>query len=734
VAVKRSGAIGEYIGAIERELSSGQATEHTHRPALKRLIESLGGVQAINEPKRSACGAPDFSVSRPTGHGPMTLGYVEAKDVGLVLDAIEESTQLDRYRAALNNLVLTDYLEFRWYVDGEWRRTARVATRGTGGAIQRSASGEKEVLELLGDFLAQEPPQLTRPRELAERMARLTRLITDIVVTSFECDEETESLRDLRNAFEDVLIPQLSVPDFADMFSQTIAYGLFAARANHDSSKPFTRRDAAYEIPRTNPFLRKLFAAIAGPDLEDEPYAGLAEDLAQLLSVTDMDAVLSAFGRESRSDPVVHFYETFLAAYDPAVREMRGVYYTPEPVVSYIVRSVDHALRKRFGCHDGLSTITPPVRPDRPPGWADQPPSVLILDPACGSGTFLYSIIALIREQFRERGDAGKWAGFVREQLMPRLFGFELLVAPYAVAHLKLGMQLAAHDLPEDQRSDWTYDLASGERLSVYLTNTLEEALKKSEILLGSYIAEEANAAASIKRQLPILVVLGNPPYSGHSANKGRWIRSLVADYAKERPGIPKPAQGKWLQDDYIKFIRFGQWRIEQTGAGVLAFITNHSYVDSPTFAGMRNSLLETFSDIYVLDLHGNTRKRERTPDGGVDQNVFDIEQGVAISLFIREPRKPGPARVHHAHLYGPRVAKYHWLSTHSSETTEWTRVEPSEPLYLFAPQDATRREEFERGWPIPEIMDRNGNRRRASSRRTTSSRSRERGRKPSRR
>jgi len=706
VAVKGSGAIGEYLEAVERELRSGQATEHTHRPALKHLIERLDDVQAINEPKRSACGAPDFSVSRPTNHGPMTLGYVEAKDVGLALDAVEETSQLDRYRAALRNLVLTDYLEFRWYVDGEWRRTARLASLRSGGAIQPRQSGAQEVLDLLGDFLAHEPPQLTRPQELAQRMARLTRLIRDIVVTSFDRGEETDSLRDLRDAFEEVLIPQLSVPDFADMFAQTIAYGLFAARANHDSAKPFTRRDAAYEIPRTNPFLRKLFGAITGPDLEDEPYAGLAEDLAQLLAVTDMDAVLSAFGRESRTDPVVHFYETFLAAYDPAVREMRGVYYTPEPVVSYIVASVDHVLRQRFGCSDGLATITPP---EPQPGWTERPPRVLILDPACGSGTFLYSIIARIRDQFRERGNAGKWAGFVREELIPRLFGFELLVAPYAVAHLKLGMQLAAQDLPESERRDWTYDLSSGERLSVYLTNTLEEALKKSEILLGSYIAEEANAAANIKRELPILVVLGNPPYSGHSANRGSWMRSLIADYATERPGIPKPAQGKWLQDDYVKFIRFGQWRIEQTGAGVLAFITNHSYIDSPTFAGMRHSLLETFSDIYVLDLHGNTRKRERAPDGGVDQNVFDIEQGVAISLFVREPGKAGPARVHHMNLYGERVAKYDWLSIHSAETTEWADIEPSEPLYLFAPQDATRREEYERGWPIPEIMDRNG-------------------------
>lgn len=496
MATRRPQAAVEYLTEIEHELGTGQATEHSHRPALKRFVERLRDVQAINEPRRSACGAPDFSVAHPSGHGPITLGYIEAKDVGVPLDVVEKSDQLARYLAALPNLVLSNYLEFRWYVDGQRRGTAMLATVDQHGGVHLVADGERQSLDLLNDFLAHDPPALTKPRELAERMARLTRLIRDVVVTSFNRGDETQSLRDLRNAFEEVLIPHLSVPDFADMFAQTIAYGTFAARANHTGDAPFTRRDAAYEIPRTNPFLRKLFGAITGPEIEDEPYAGLADDLAHLLAATDMTAVLSAFGAESRrSDPVVHFYETFLAAYDPQVREMRGVYYTPEPVVSYIVGSVDDALRTQFGCSDGLSTVTPADVSDPERDADAQPPRVLILDPACGSGTFLYSIISRIRQQFHDRGDAGKWPAYVRGQLIPRLFGFELLVAPYAVAHLKLGMQLAAQDLPEPQRNDWQYDLASGERLSVY---------KKSEILLGSYIAEEANAAAHIKRELPI--------------------------------------------------------------------------------------------------------------------------------------------------------------------------------------------------------------------------------------
>jgi len=334
---------------------------------------------------------------------------------------------------------------------------------------------------------------------------------------------------------------------------------------------------------------------------------------------------------------------------------------------------------------------------------------VVILDPACGTGTFLYSIVDRIRKQFADRGDAGAWAAYVQEQLIPRLYGFELLVAPYAVAHLKLGMQLAAQDLPKDERADWAYSPQEGSRLGIYLTNTLEEAVKKSELLLGSFIAEEANAAADIKRTLPILVVVGNPPYSGHSANKGPWIKKLVSDYAEEQPGIPRPAQGKWLQDDYIKFIRFGEWRIERTGAGVMAFITNHSYLDSPTFAGMRRHLMETFSDIYVLDLHGNAKKAERAPDGSRDDNVFDIQQGVAISIFVREPGKSGPAQIHHADLYGKRDDKYKWLDQHDVEDSPWTPVVPDAPFFLFVPQDPDLRDEYEKGWSVADIMCENG-------------------------
>jgi hypothetical protein len=723
----RADAFAAYRSELEREFRAGLSTEHTHRPALKSLIEQLASVTATNEPKRSECGAPDLSVWEATGHGPLTIGYVEAKDVDVPLNAVERGEQMGRYLPALENLILTDYLEFRWYVGGEHRLTARLATKEADGSLTPVTGGQEAVATLLAAFLTQQPGEIRDPKELAERMARLTHLVRDVIVQTFAEGAQTETTRSLRAAFTEVLIPDLSVSDFADMFSQTIAYGLFAARANHESPEPFRRQDAAVEIPRTNPFLRKLFATITGPDLDDEPFAGLVDDLAQLLGHTDMSAVLADFGTRTRQeDPVVHFYETFLAAYDPELREMRGVYYTPAPVVSYIVRSIDHLLKTRFGCREGLAdrtTVTYERTTDDGESTEATVPRVLILDPACGTGTFLYAVVNHIREQFIARNDAGRWSGYVRDQLLPRLLGFELLMAPYAVAHLKLGMQLAAQDLPEDQREDWTYDFEGGERLGVYLTNTLAQMVRRSELLLGAYISEEANAAAEIKREMPIFVVLGNPPYSGQSANaswreeidpRNRRRRRRVHTWIGERmndyyfvDGAPLGERNpKWIQDDYVKFLRFGQWRIEETGAGVLGFITNHAYLDNPTFRGMRQQLMETFTDIYILDVHGNQKRKEKASDGRADRNVFDIQQGVAIALFVKEPGHDGPGHVHHADLRGSvREEKYDWLGEHDLETTEWAALEPESPDYFFKPVDFDRKTEYELGFSIDEAM-----------------------------
>lgn len=653
----------KYLREIEKALLAGNATEHTHRPALKELLEAVGTkVTATNEPRREKCGAPDYVVSSDTKHGPLTIGYVEAKDVGKRLDEVERSEQLTRYRAFLPNLILTDYLEFRWYVEGKPRGAARLGRFGKAGNLKRDKDGTAAVLELLRGFLDHEPAPIASPQELAQRLARLTHMIRDIIIEASEGGHASDTLRDLRKAFAQTLIPDLDQPekiaDFADMYAQTIAYGLFAARCNHRGPRPFRRLGAATEIPKTNPFLRKLFETITGADLDEEPYAGFVDDVATLLAHADIGAVLEHFGKRTRrQDPVVHFYETFLAAYDPKLREARGVYYTPEPVVSYIVRSVDHILKTRFGCEQGLAD-TSVYQYKREGGNGKQvkstTPRVLILDPACGTGTFLYAVVDLIREQFMARSDAGMWSGYVKNHLLPRLFGFELLMAPYAVAHFKLGMQLAGQDLPSDAlRKKWAYDFAGGkqDRLKVYLTNTLEGIERAIPDLFGWYriISDEANQAREIKRDLPIMVVMGNPPYSGHSANRSwtiengkrlpTFIGNLIRDYHSVDGGPLGEKNPKWLQDDYVKFLRWGTWRIQRTGAGILAFITNHSYLDNPTFRGMRQQLMETFDEIYIMDLHGNTKKREVAPDGSKDANVFDIQQGVAICLMVKLPK-----------------------------------------------------------------------------------------------
>ena len=595
-----------YQRAIEAALQADNATEHTHRPALKALVESMEpSVVATNEPKREECGAPDFSIARQLPGGFRTIGHIEAKNVGASLDDWERSDQLVRYRSSLANLLLTDYLEFRWYVDGDLRMTSRLAHPTARGQIISEKDGAKDVALLFDSFLAHKPEPIRQPRELATRLAKLSHMIRDIVVTSMESEAPTISLTGLYHALEEVLFPELAVPDFADMFAQTLTYGLFAARCSHQGPASFERYQAVREIPKANPFLRKLFAAITGPDLDDEPFAGFVDDLVAILADADMSAILHDFGKRTRQeDPVVHFYETFLSTYDPKLRESRGVYYTPEPVVSYIVRSVDQLLRAGFNCSEGLadsSTVARTPIDARNGGNVGTSPRVLILDPACGTGTFLYSVVDQIRQQFIDQANAGKWEGYVRDHLLRRLFGFELLMAPYAVAHLKLGMQFAALDLPESLRRDWAYDFDRDDRLGVFMTNSLEGPTEGHQLGLGAFIQEEANAASEIKRDLPVMVVLGNPPYSGHSYNASwRWVQD-PKDRSKKRKELTSIGEliqayyfvdghplgernSKWLQDDYVKFLRFGQWRIERTGAGILAFITNHAYLDNPTF------------------------------------------------------------------------------------------------------------------------------------------------------
>jgi predicted helicase len=555
-------------------------------------------------------------------------------------------------------------------------------------------------------------------QQLASRLAAMASAIRALVKEVYDYEKLDGPLHKLYDSFKQVLIHDLSADDFADMYAQTVTYGLFSAATTSHAGE-FTLENAVNLIPNTNPFLRGLFAeclkvGTTGKHQIDLDELGVGE-LIQLLRKAKMDAILRDFGRQTRNeDPIIHFYESFLNEYDAHKKIQRGVFYTPDPVVSFIIRSVNCLLRTQFNCLDGLADggIIK---------WNNKTfPHVQILDPATGTGTFLKHVIEQIydtfcakHKQLRHVEQKKKWNEYVSQNLLPRLYGFELMMAPYSVAHLKLGLML----------KETGYDFASIERLHVYLTNTLEEETNLTQKLpFMQWLAEEASAAARIKRNVPITVIVGNPPYSGISANNSVWIDGLLkgqlpdgtkVDSYYEVDGKPLGERKVWLQDDYVKFIRFGQWLLDRTGLGILAFITNHGFLDNPTFRGMRQSLMRSFSEIYLFDLHGNTKKGERAPDNSIDQNVFDIQQGVAISVFVKRPGQIGQAKVYHADLWGSREHKYEQLRSSSGVTDDrWQeirhKIEPNSPYYFFVPRVETHRKEYEEFWKITEIMPTN--------------------------
>ncbi len=693
--------IQAYLQEVTQIYHKGNATEHTYRPALQKLMESLdNSIQAVNEPKRIKCGAPDFLISQ----GALEIGHIEAKDIGIPLKGVEKTGQMKRYFQALGNLILTDYLEFRWYVEGELRLSASIATLDKQKKIKANPEGILQVDQLLRQFLLTKVVQVTTPKALAKRMAALAQLIRDAINTALNDSDRGGMLRQQLESFRAVLIRDLTGEQFADMYAQTICYGLFAARCNTDQVNFFSRETAGFRLPKTNPFLRGIFNQIAGSELDDR-ITWAVDTLASILQQTDMSAILSDFGkRDRREDTVVHFYETFLAEYDPKMRESRGVYYTPEPVVGYIVRSVDYILKEKFGIKKGLADAKKIQVPNPKGAGTIESHQVLILDPAVGTGTFMHRVIEHIYESFKNQ--KGMWSGYVSQHLLPRLFGFELLMAPYTVAHMKLGLQL----------QETGYDFSSEERLRIYLTNTLQEGFQiPAADGFMNRIRDEAEAAKGVKQDTPVMVILGNPPYSYESMNTDPWIVNLVKDYYHVDGKPLGERNPKGLLDDYVKFIRFAQHRVAETGYGVVALITNHGYLDNPTFRGMRQNLMQTFDEIYVLDLHGNSKKKEVCPDGSPDQNVFDIQQGVAIAFFIKyQDSQQDLAKVYHADLWGLREVKenkelvggkYHWLDENDINSTEWKVINPNASFYLFKDRNVDLLPEYESGWKVVDIM-----------------------------
>lgn len=540
-----------------------------------------------------------------------------------------------------------------------------------------------------------------------------------------KAESERGHLRKLHQAFKDNLIADLTPDGFADMFAQTIAYGLFTAQVSRGSGA-LVADNVVDMVPSTNPFLRDLlndFLTAAGRARQRDKRVDFDElginDVVETLRHAPMDDILRSFNSDRPGeDPVIHFYEDFLKAYDKKMRAQRGVFYTPRPVVQFIVRSVHEILQTEFGIEDGLaSTITwGEMRRRRPelalPAHAtDDMPFVQVLDPATGTGTFLVEIIDLVyahmRAKWAKRGLVTReqikapWNDYVRHHLLPRLHGFELMMAPYAIAHMKIGLKLVETDyaFPKD-----------GPRVNVFLTNALQPAHDVQRDLEGMapMLAREATSANRTKERLAATVVIGNPPYAGHSANNNvPSIVDAVYDYKRGYADLRKPGQAKWLQNDYVKFIRFGERRLASAGAGVLGYITDHSYLDNPTFKGMRRHLCGSFPWMRLVNLHGNSKKKERTPDGGKDESVFEITQGTAVGLFARGPWIA--ASRNSADVWGVAPAKYADLSATALHGRAFEPLEPNEPFWLFVRQAQEGRESYESGWPLPTVFDRNG-------------------------
>jgi predicted helicase len=692
-------SIKTYIAELNKLYATGVAREHAYRVPLQNLMTALlpKGYTIVNEPARIACGAPDYIIL----HGDVPMAFMEAKDLNdRDLDGNREHReQFERYKNSLNSIVFTDYLDFHLYIGGEFQDAVRLAEI-RGNKIVVNEANEEPFLQMVSRLVNSKPQKITSPVKLAKVMASKARMLAQVIEKALDNDPDgiTELAQQMK-VFKELLIHDLNNKTFADIYAQTIAYGLFSARLNDPTPENFSRMEANTLIPKSNPFLRKIFNDIAGFNI-DSRIEWIVDDLVEAFRVTDMDTVMKDFGEATkRNDPMMHFYEDFLGQYDPQTKAQRGVYYTPQPVVDFIVRAVDDILKRDFNLPMGLadnSMIDHEVVNDQYSGKKGESKTlkkrmhqVQILDPATGTGTFLASVIRQIHANME--GQWGAWGSYVEQHLLPRLNGFELMMASYTIAHLKLNMVL--RETGFTQQSD--------KRLRVYLTNSLEEHNVDTGTLFSAAISQESNEASHIKRDCPVMVMIGNPPYSVSSCNRSPWILNLLEDYKK---GLNERKIN--LDDDYIKFIRLGQDYVSKNGEGILAYISANSFIDGITHRQMRKSLMQTFDSIYILDLHGNARKQETTPDGNKDENVFDIMQGVSINIFVKNgAHSIKDADVFHFDLYGLRDDKYEFLNTHCLGNTLWKQLQPQEPYYFFVPKDFSTQKEYELGFKLDELL-----------------------------
>jgi len=681
----------QYLKNLTETSKRGDAREESYYKHLDDLIKKYAAIQNVKNidvtilPKKTEAGNPDFRIWDGKNH---ITGYIEAKDPSVSnLDYIEGTGQLKRYLSTFPNVILTNFYEFRLYRGGQRIAQTQIGRPVIAKKLQTTPPLEniEQFKELFDLFFSFSLPKVQTARSLAVELANRTRFLRDEVI-AVEMEENGskghKQILGFYEAFQKYLISTLTEKQFADLYAQTITYGLFAARTRADGE--FSRRLAFDYIPHTIGILRDVFRFIS---LEEPPKSlqVIVDDITAILNVADTNKILREYHRTGKGrDPIIHFYETFLANYDPEIRERRGVYYTPEPVVGYIVRSIHSILKSHFNLADGLASE-----------------DVKLLDPAGGTLTFPAEAIRLAADEFKEKYGVGGLHRWIRNHILANFHAFELMMAPYAIGHLKIGFIF----------EELGYKMSDYERFKLYLTNTLEmEEIEQIAIPGLSSLSEESHLAGKVKREQPVLVILGNPPYSGISANINEWTERLLKEdidgaqsYYKV-DGQPLGEKKLWLQDDYVKFLRFAQWKIQTSGYGIVGMITNHSYLDNPTFRGMRQSLMKTFDEIYILDLHGNSLKKETTLDGGKDENVFDIRQGVAIALFIKN-KAPKEPKVFHLDKYGLREEKYDWLDKNDFVTKNYQEIKPASPWHFFVPRNTSHIQQYLEWKRINEIF-----------------------------
>ena len=723
----------DYLSQIQNITEKDK--EHTYRTFLHTLLIRIQekvaytNIKIIHEPNndKEGRGAPDFLITKDS----LILGYIENKRINENLSKILQTQQIKKYLDLSLNLILTDYLRFCLIgLDNKNNpiiaKELRLCEYSQLKAITKDNAHlqdkAQELLEFFTLFFSKNPKPIANAKDFADALALRTKILKDELLLN----DTNEYLLSLFNTFREVLYKELEYENFCDSFAQTLTYSLFLSRLNNTTQENINLSNAKKFIPKSFPLIRAMSGFL--DNLEElDSIKWLIEEIISIINHIDISEMIKElnkisqkdlFGDSLHKDPYLHFYETFLESYDPKLREIRGVYYTPASVVSFIINAIDLTLQKDFnktGLNQAMSDKT-----------------ITLLDFATGTGTFL---LEAFRKALKESNKNSP--KYNPKALIDRFYGFEFLIAPYTIAHLKISQSL---------KEEFDTELKDSESLNITLTNTLyfskenDELDKQRNLFAGMIeLTEEFKKAQKLKEQ-EILIITGNPPYSGASSNKGLYedeIRisyglepslsdlkkeeiTAIQDYFKnkskdnaitfksilDRHKLQNEKNTKWLLDDYVKFIRFAESKIQHQGSGIFAFISNNSFLDNPTFRGMRYHLLKSFDKIYILDLHGNTRKKETTPSGEKDDNVFDIMQGVSINIFIKTKQDSKDlAKLYHAEIYGKRKEKYDFLYQHTLDSIEWKELTPQEPFYLFIPQDENLRTEYDKGYSIKDMF-----------------------------